>query len=229
MKICVFADIHGNMDAFNKMYEEEKDNVELFLFAGDIFGYFYEQEAILEKFMAMEDLVAVKGNHEKYYLTGQDAEKLLDKYGSSYKLAVTEEQRKYLEKLPENVRFRIGDKLIGVFHGGPKNFLEQRIYPDSDTEIEQLNEGYDYLILAHTHYGLLKKVGKTTVINPGSLGQPRDGKGFRYCVLDTDTGSCIFKSVTLEIKQLLENVKKKDGDKYVYHYLKNKYGREEIG
>ena len=74
---------------------------------------------------------------------------------------------------------------------------------------------YDYLILAHTHYRFLQKVGKTTVINPGSLGQPRDKNGFSYCVLDTKTGSCTFKNVNPNISELLEEVQKKDGDKYI--------------
>ncbi len=34
----------------------------------------------------------------------------------------------------------------------------------------------DYLLVGHTHRPLIKRVGQTTVVNPGSLGQPKTGK-----------------------------------------------------
>lgn len=227
MKICVFADVHGNIETFTKMYDAEKSEVDMFVFAGDIFGYFYGQQEIIEKFMSMDNLVAIKGNHEKYYLARQDVERLSDRYGSSYRQSVTDKQRRYMEELPEKAELRIAGKYVGVFHGGPEDLLEQRIYPDSAFDMEQLDEQYDYLILAHTHYRLLCRKGKMTIINPGSLGQPRDGKGFSYCVLDTSNNTCIFKNIDIRMDGLLELVNKNDADKYIFRYLKNKYGREE--
>ena len=56
MKLCVFSDIHGNMDAFNKMIEAEKNNVDGYIFLGDIFGYFYEQSEIIDKLRSIKNI-----------------------------------------------------------------------------------------------------------------------------------------------------------------------------
>ena len=41
-------------------------------------------------------------------------------------------------------------------------------------EIDAINA--DYLLVGHTHTPFIRQVGKTTVVNPGSLGQPKTGK-----------------------------------------------------
>lgn len=223
MILCIFADIHGNSEAFNKMIDNELDIVDGFVFAGDVFGYFYGQSEIIDKLMALPGLTAIKGNHEKYYLRGERKEELLNKYGSSYDLKLTQCQRQYIEHLPEHAELFIDGKRIGIFHGGPEDSLEQRIYPDSQFFSSTMGLEYDYLIIAHTHYRLIKKTGKTTVINPGSLGQPRDRNGFSYCLLNTENGACVFKTIEVNIRNLLCQVKDIDSDKYVYEYLENKY------
>ena len=41
-------------------------------------------------------------------------------------------------------------------------------------EVEAIHA--DYLLVGHTHTPFIRKVGATTVVNPGSLGQPKTGK-----------------------------------------------------
>ena len=223
MKVCVFADIHGNIEAFKKMYSREKDKVDLFIFAGDIFGYFYGQIEILDSFMTISNLIAIKGNHDNYYLTRQDVDMLSDKYGSSYKISLSTKHRKYIDNLPDHMEKLLDNKRIAVFHGGPLDYLEQRIYPDSFIEDKYFVKQFDYVILAHTHNQMRCKVVDMTVTNPGSLGQPRDSRGFSYCILETDTGECNYRTVNINISELIMKVKYIDNDKYVYDYLRKKY------
>lgn len=224
MRICVFSDVHGNYEAFQKMLSAESENAELFIFAGDVFGYFYNQKEILRDMMKMPALLAVKGNHDEYYLSQTDKKQLIDKYGSSYTSVLLAEQVDFLKSLPDFMETTIGGKRIGIFHGGPDDCLEQRIYPDSEAGLEVWQEKYDIVILGHTHYRLEKKAGNTLIINPGSLGQPRDGEGFSYCVLDLDNTSCCFKTVNVNVDELLSQVKKYDEGRTVHSYLVKKYG-----
>ena len=225
MKICIFSDVHGNIEALSKMLVQEANEVDLFIFAGDIFGYFYGQREIIDRFSSMSNLVEIKGNHDKNYLASKKLDKFTDRYGSSYKISLTDKQYKYINDLPDKAEIMIEGKHFGIFHGGPSEYLEQRLYPDSIEEINQIAKeiNYDYLIIGHTHYQFLYETNRKVIINPGSLGQPRDGKGFSYCLLDTSTGSCIFKSVDVEITTLLRSVEENDADRYVFEYLKNKY------
>lgn len=224
MRICLFSDVHGNMDAFRKMLDAESGQTDLFIFAGDIFGYFYDQKDVIDTIMSMDNLIAVKGNHESNYLSGRDNEKMLEEYGSSYRMEISDAQRKYLQKLPEHLEVSIGDKLFGIFHGGPNDYLEQRIYPDTLIGNQSVYSRYEFLVSGHTHYQFIKKIGSTTIINPGSLGQPRDGKGFSYCILNPENNECQFKSVNIDMQKLLSQVREIDGGRKVCQYLEKKYG-----
>ena len=223
MKICVFADIHGNIDALKKMFLVEKEDTDLFVFAGDVFGYFYNQVDVITAFMDMPNLLAVKGNHDHYYLSGKRGDYLQGKYGSSYRLTLPALQREFLCSLPDTVEINAGGKNICIYHGGPSDFLEQRIYPDTVIRENDLYDGLDYLFVGHTHYRFSKRIWRTLVINPGSLGQPRDGYGFSYCLITTDTDEWMFKTVDVDVYKLLGQVKEIDGEREVYTYLERKY------
>lgn len=224
MKICIFSDVHGNIDALNEMLKRERERTDIFLFAGDIFGYFYNQHEILYELMSLENLFAVRGNHDSYFLRQKSSAALVDKYGSSYKYSILDKERKFLEDLPEIMELEIDENRFGIYHGGLEDYLEQRIYPDTEIDFETVNSKYEYLILGHTHYRFIRKEKDVVIINPGSLGQPRDGKGFGYCVLETNTGECEFSTVSVDKKKLLEEIYKKDYGRTVYYYLNEKYG-----
>ncbi len=224
MKICIFSDIHGNYPAFCRMLEAEGD-ASYFLFAGDIFGYFYGQEKIMGQMIRMRNLFAVKGNHDYQFLCcAQQKQELADQYGSSYYTTLPGPQAAYLDSLPEYLEFELAGKRFGMFHGGMEDPLNQRIYPDSSINADLAADKYDYLVVGHTHYRFLRKENGMTIINPGSLGQPRDGLGFGYCVLNPCDDTCEFKNVYVNIEDLLSEVKRKDPHRKVCNYLCEKYG-----
>ena len=79
------------------------------------------------------------------------------------------------------------------------------------------------MLLGHTHYRLTRSYGKSLVINPGSLGQPRDGNGFSYVILDLYNKSYEFKTVNVNIINLIHMMEKLDSDKKVFDYMRRKY------
>lgn len=224
MKICLFSDIHGNDESLEQMLESELHTTDLFIFSGDIFGYFYEQKKIIATLMSLKNLLAVKGNHEQIFLQSPASTEILDKYGSSYNTVLSGTQNKFIQQLPDYMDVSVEKKRFGIFHGGPCDYLMQRIYPDTKIKEQSVYNRYDFLILGHTHYRLKRKIGDTIIINPGSLGQPRDGKGFSYCILDTKNNKTLFKSVEVNTQKLLSQVKKMDSTKPVCLYLQRKYG-----
>lgn len=228
MKICVFSDVHGNADALNKMIEEEKNRVDRFYFLGDIFGYFYGQISVIDTLMAMKNTYFIKGNHENNYLSGLKDNYLKDqfvtRYGLSYSITLSDKQLTFIERLPEFREEDISGLRIGFFHGGPNNKLEQRVYADTVIMDEELKGNYDYIFIGHTHYRFMRNVKLKTVVNPGSIGQPRDGKGFSYCIFDTEEQQIAFKNVEVNISKLLGNLKGIEHESKNYIYLSKKYG-----
>lgn len=248
MKLCVFADVHGNSIAWQNMYRIEKNNVDRFLFLGDIYGYFYDQASIIKDFIEDDRIVAIKGNHDEYYIkyfskmTGADLKEidevvdyegdiwsdLVNKYGCSYRQKLDNNYKEYLRKLPDSKSFEIDGKRIGMFHGGPGDYLEQRIYPDTEITVDtviDVYESFDLIFVGNTHYRMDRMKDNCRVINPGSLGQPRDNNGFSYCIFDTDTDVVEFKNVEAELDTLIREAEILDGETDMYKYLLEKYRR----
>lgn len=160
---------------------------------------------------SINPLIVVRGNHDQYYLDAYDnnelTETLVKKYGVSYRdksLYIIN----YLKKMPVSLEMNIGEKRVYIQHGSIENSLEGRIYPDS--ELEELDDAIYFA--GHTHYQMFKQVGKTIWVNPGSLGQPRDGNGFSYCVIDDQTLNVSFKTVKIDIAPLLKEIRRLDPD-----------------
>lgn len=225
MKVCIFSDVHGNDTALEAMLSAEEERCDAFIFAGDIFGYFYGQEAIIDRMMEIKNLTAVRGNHEQYYLSRADKDALTDRYGSSYAMEVDENRQRFLENLPVCADVMMDGRRFQVFHGSPLHPTEGRIYPDTpDAEIGDVP--YDCLVLGHTHYRMARTVGNCLVINPGSLGQPRDGAECSYCVFDTADNRYEFRTVAVDFERLLREARQRDKMHSVYNYLMRKYGEE---
>ena len=218
MKLIVFSDIHGNSYALHGFMEKIKGwQYDFLVFCGDIFGYYYNQKEVLEMLLSMDKLIWLRGNHDGYFLKvygGKEPEEpYIERYGHSYsKLAqrFCEEQAKLVASHEPSFEAEWGGQKIGIFHGTPKEHSEGRLYPD--TPIVDINEyqKYGIVILGHTHCRMLRSVGGTLIINPGSLGQPRDGKGYSFAVVDTDSQSIVFETVEISMELLYQQIEEFD-------------------
>lgn len=214
MRIVVFSDIHGNRYAFDqfiiKLNQMEYD---LIIFCGDIFGYYYDQRYIIEKLKKIKNLIWLKGNHDdnavRVYKGLLSENELIEQYGHSYqnlKKFFNESDINDIETLPVYKELEISGKKVGVFHGTPDDFLMGRLYPDNIIQQKQLYLKYDMVILGHTHFKMVRNLENTMIINPGALGQPRDGKGFGYVVIDFDTSEVWFHNIEFDKKELYKQI-----------------------
>ena len=212
MEYVIFSDIHGNAKALCEMMKSELNGCNRrFIFCGDICGYYYEAEECVRLLERIPGLMIVRGNHDQYYLDAyydyDFTEKLVQKYGSSYRIK-NETVYSYINNLPERLQLNIAGRKVYVQHGSYSNSLEGRVYPN--TELENLTTDAVY-IFGHTHYQMYRRKDNCIYINPGSLGQPRDGIGFAYCVLD-DEFKATFHRVELDVNELVQEVRIKDPD-----------------
>lgn len=205
MKLIVFSDIHGNSYALDKFIEQVNGmTYDYLVFCGDIFGYYYNQKEIIKKLCALVKLIWLKGNHDEYFLNiykGNTADKYyIQQYGHSYAdLAAhySQKEAELIESHPSGYVLEESFCKTGIFHGTPKNCLEGRLYPDNPIQDSSEYEKYDLVILGHTHCRMLRKTGHTLILNPGSLGQPRDGRGFSFAMADTESKTVQFRTVDI--------------------------------
>jgi len=199
MKIAIISDIHGNIAAFRKVWEKVK-NYPLILNAGDLTGYYPDINPIINQ-VNSEKVKSILGNHDRFLVSGKlpkDINPEIIKPFQNNLQSISLKNMAYLKSLKPNEILEIDGLKIGLYHGSPFN-EDEYIYPDSPLErFKKLD--FDVLIMGHTHWPMVKKIGKMMIINPGSVGQPRDyDSRLSFAILDT-------KSKTVEIKRLKYDV-----------------------
>ncbi len=168
MLIGITSDIHAYAAPFRSALESmKKRNVERIYCLGDLIGYGSEPNETIA--LAIEyGVECVMGNHEKMFLAGSESEK----YNFVYTRGVlTDFSLGYISKLPSELLIREGRVILT--HGFPGD-INRYFYANSDySEIGEL--AYSHIFLGHTHYPMLISYFDKKIINPGSVGQSRDG------------------------------------------------------
>jgi diadenosine tetraphosphatase ApaH/serine/threonine PP2A family protein phosphatase len=198
MRYLVLTDIHANLEAFDTCLADARTHgFDASLILGDLVGYGGDPHAI------------VRGNHDKVAcgLDQADGFNAVAKSAAKWTLDVlTPAHRDWLCALPEGP-YQV-DEMVEICHGSP--FDEDAYIFDELDAVRALKVSTRPLCLfGHTHYPIafeLKsdqsidsiasasapevhidmKAGSKYLVNPGSVGQPRDGDPrAAYAIVDT--------------------------------------------
>jgi putative phosphoesterase len=210
MKVGVISDIHSNIVALEAVLRAlEEENVEKILCAGDLVGYYPFPEKTVSRIRDVEAL-CVLGNHDFGIVTETPREfnRMAKRALDWNRRNLSEENLVYLEDLPETRRLIVDDLDVFMAHGSPTHPVDEYVWE------EDVNEGFldlsfetipDVLILGHTHRSYVKVVGETMCLNPGSVGQPRDGDSrASFGVIDTETYEIELHRMEYEIDWVAE-------------------------
>lgn len=227
MKVAVLSDIHANIYALDAVLNAlQKDNIEKILVAGDLIGYYYWPSEVVDICMKDARFICVKGNHEANLQVAQtNKEKLSSferKYGSSYRASLetlNENQLEWLFNLPTHSNFQSGNTDFHMTHGSLSR-IDEYVYPDTSINHFQQNcSASKITILGHTHYPFIHSSSNKWLINPGSVGQPRDvGNLASFFVVNTENGAIVPKRVPFQTDVITRYVDMYDKD---LPYLKN--------
>ncbi len=194
MKIGILGDIHGNKFALDAVLRSATaDGIDQLLVTGDFVGYYFEPRRVLE-LLSEWRFEAVRGNHEIMLSRSRfDPSYLMEvdrRYGSGVRIALEQLSEQQLDEvcgLSHPAELEIDGIRILLCHGSPWD-VDQYVYPDSDpTLMERCGSGkFDLVVMGHTHYPLVKQQGATLLVNPGSVGQPRNRRpGAAWAIFDT--------------------------------------------
>jgi len=228
MRIGVFSDIHGNIRAFDRVWKGLlKESCDLYCCLGDICGYYYSQNEVIDALRDIDGLICVMGNHDKKFLDCVDNDALLDPYTERFggsleflKAHITQDQLAFLRSLPS---YYVHKELnFAMFHGSPWDHLTGYVYPTDP--IDRFRElDYKYVLMGHTHYPMHRKAGEVEIVNPGSVGQSRDEARASYAVLDLKTGSVAMKRVAYDTGLLIKDLKdRNETNTFLYEVLQRK-------
>ena len=211
MRVGIVSDIHSNASALEQVLSEVKsEGITEIVGAGDIVGYYAQPNRAI-RLLKIAEVKSVCGNHDKAVI--QSAPSNFNVYAKRAvdwtRRNLTEESFHYLESLPEQRKMTMSGEQIHIVHGSPGDPINEYVFPE-ELSVDFLEYHYenppDYLILGHTHIPFVKQVEDTTIINPGSVGQPRDGDPrSSFAVLDLATGVTELKRVEYDIDDVYQD------------------------
>jgi len=202
MLLALISDIHSNLPALKAVFEGiESTGAEEIVCCGDIVGYnSFPSECFLE--LRKRGIESVMGNHDYAALSGDT------KGFNHYAVEAIEWTRKNfdtskLSALPTKIE-RYGALFT---HGSPRSIFEY-IFPDSPRDFLEsiIDLKRDFIVLGHTHIPMRIETKKGIYINPGSVGQPRDGDPrSSFAILDTESKKVEFHRVGYDIDETAEH------------------------
>ena len=202
MKVAVFTDIHGNLQALEAILKDiEKENVDRIICLGDVIGIGPEPKECLDLIMN-NSIDMVLGNHELYYLKGVliEDERHYEKrkHYNWIKSILDDKYYQFLKCLPYQIR--ISNTLFEHFlmhkDDGFTPFYKTTIVDDPKFPkiVSKIDE--DYIFVGHEHIPFEFSCNGKTIIDIGSSG----------CTHDENTTYAIVE-ISDEIKWHKKNVK----------------------
>ena len=213
MRYLILTDIHANLEAMEAcLAEANSRGYDRTIVLGDLVGYCADPNAVVELVQALEPVATVRGNHDKVAcgLEQPDGFNSVARRAAHWTYEVlTPANRQWLAALP---RGPIDvDDVVEICHGAP--FDEDAYIFDELDAVRALKTSQRPLCLfGHTHWpvmfelanGRVDTIGSTNsssthlslrpeskyLLNPGSVGQPRDGDPrAAYGLVDTSAKS----------------------------------------
>jgi putative phosphoesterase len=206
MTVALISDIHANKPALDAVLDDLPD-VDAFVNAGDVVGYNpYPRECV--NAVRELDAATVQGNHDRavagdasfgFHSTAGRAVEWTERH-------VGDETVNWLGDLPQERETVFGDVRVKVVHGAP-GAPDRYTYP-RDFSPSLLGDE-DVLVLGHTHVQAKQEYDDAVVVNPGSVGQPRDGDPRAgYALLNEDEGSVELRRVEYPVSQVQDEIRR---------------------
>jgi putative phosphoesterase len=184
----ILSDIHANIEALWAVEEDLKRRGEdcgRVLVLGDLVDYGAAPLACVD-WIRRKSRHVVRGNHDHALATATQCHSA-SPFGE-IGLAMRElfrprfdaESLAFLRQLPRQLSLTIDGQKLELVHATPREPLFEYASPSASDEqwlgfLGPAAETESLVLLGHTHFPFMRKVGRVHIVNPGSLGQPRDG------------------------------------------------------
>lgn len=203
MRWGVFSDIHSNIEALDQVLDVfKREQVDGYICCGDIVGYGSDVNAVLERITGLDNVLAVRGNHDLAVLGRMDLQWFNDPAKAAVKYAQSVIKPELLEWL-KNLPPKIERQEFTVVHGSPRNPAEEYL-----VTVQQFHDNCAYYksspcFVGHSHIPVCFLMAEPVsyveqgtlterqefgvpplhraVVNPGSVGQPRDHEPRASC------------------------------------------------
>jgi predicted phosphodiesterase len=209
MRYLVISDIHANIEALDTcLADAATHGYDQTLVLGDIVGYGPDPNIVIDRVIGLEPRAIVRGNHDKIAFGIQQAEgfNTSARAAAQWTLdALTPDHRDWLTRLPQGPT-EVDDCAV-VCHGSPVD-EDEYIFDELDARRAIDASTLPLCLFGHTHVAMVfrlagRSIGLASVpaaglpleaeskylVNPGSVGQPRDSDPrAAYLIFDREAG-----------------------------------------
>jgi putative phosphoesterase len=208
MKILLLADIHANFVALSAI----KESFDACFFLGDAVEYGTDPAPCVD-WIRTSSTAVVRGNHDHstaQRVQSQGASPLRRLAAATRDInerLLTASHRKYLSQMPLTRSIDLDGKKFFLVHATPRDPMDEYLTDDPTSWQQRLSMiDADYVCVGHTHRPLHLDLGRTQVVNPGSVGQPRNGQpGAHYAVIEE--GRIDFRTASYDIDLAVEQMR----------------------
>lgn len=229
MRLALLADVHGNLEALEAVVSdlEERAPDARIACAGDIVGYGPDPEPCL-RMLVERAAVLVAGNHEEMVLGRRDFSRCVYagiRAALWTRTALSRTAFDSLAALPRTAELAPG---VWVCHGAPSDagtyVSDAAGASDAIADLSGHASSPRLLVCGHTHHAsffsaskgfsgvaggaeLTLSDGETSLLNPGSVGQARDGRPLaRYALLDLERSTVRYLALPYEHAKTLKKL-----------------------
>jgi diadenosine tetraphosphatase ApaH/serine/threonine PP2A family protein phosphatase len=223
VRYLVLADIHANLEALEAVLAAAPQNTwDRLLALGDLVGYGASPNEVVDRIRALNPMASIRGNHDKAACGLEDGSNFnqVARVAAEWTMgALTPDNRQYLLELPAGPVSI--DERVEICHGAP--FDEDHYIFDGEDALRAIAaSSRPVCLFGHTHLpvvfhydhemfeGFVPEGNEDTVIqlrkgarllvNPGSVGQPRDGDPrAAFALYDASAPSLTLRRVTYPV------------------------------
>jgi diadenosine tetraphosphatase ApaH/serine/threonine PP2A family protein phosphatase len=221
MRVLVISDIHANIIALDAVLADAGE-FEAVWCLGDLVGYGPNPNECVERIREFTELLCIGGNHDKAAIGDLD----LDAFNGEAHRALewthqelTPESIQYLHDLPEQIQ----EGSFTLAHGSPRRPLWEYLLDAPRVQSAFASFHTPFCLVGHSHVAIAFQMNERNrcvamlpshanefqlglqrmILNPGSVGQPRDqDPRAAYALLDTDSLHWAWRRVRYDISDV---------------------------
>ncbi|HET7127566.1 MAG TPA: metallophosphoesterase family protein [Gaiellaceae bacterium] len=220
MRVAVISDIHANLHALETVLGDvDRESVDEIWCLGDVVGYGPRPNECCD---LIRDRAAISlcGNHDLAVLGALDVGEFSGDAAAAARWTagiLASEQRAWLHSLAPLAR----RDDVELFHASPRDPVWEYVLSEEVALLSLEATTEPLVLVGHTHVALALTLengrmegglapggvtvglqGRRFIVNPGSVGQPRDGDArAAWLLLDTDEDTASFRRVTYPIER----------------------------
>ncbi len=221
--IAFISDIHGNITALDAVLEDlESRGINEVYCLGDLVGYYCFFNEVIET-LHRRNIPCIMGNHDFAIVHNNgviERSKTCTRILSWQLNLLSEKSLGFLKELNERKEITIFGRKALCVHAGLVDPIDEYMYDINGEYLRENQFTQDMLITGHTHLPTYKKFfdGKAW-LNPGSVGQPRDGDNRASYLVIKENLDVEFVRVPYDYQIIVTEMTKNGFDDYISNPL----------